>query len=475
MAPQQDRAGQDRGSWAEVLTGRYGIYTFVLNLGVTLFGINLFVVATVMPTVVADLGGMSYYAWAFSLFAVGSIIGAAGAGPLRDVVGIRGAYVGAGLLLGLGLAGSALATSMPSLVGWRLLQGIGGGALGSLAYAIVASVFPERLRSRELSIVSTIWAIATVGGPGLGAFFAAPGAWRGAFWLLLILTLAFCWLAWRHVEGDGGHGDWSRIPFARLGLLALAVLLMSATSLTRRGAVQAMLVLAALAAVAAAFARDARAEHNIFPRRVTSLADELGATYWIFFWVSVVLAFTNTYTTLYLQKLHGVEPLAAGYLFSIQSLMWTVSALLIADVRAALLPAAIVAGLALVVVSAIAVALTVGTGPVAVIAIALFLSGTGMGIMNNPAIQHIIAVAPEAERHIAGASVQAVRNIGLSFGAAVSGLVAANAGLTDTSPPDTIATAMEWVFGVNVLVAATALGIAVVVLDRRRRMAGRSV
>ncbi len=452
-----------------MLTGRYGLYTFILNLGITLFGINLFVVATIMPTVVADLGGVGYYTWAFSLFAVGSIIGAAGAGPLREAIGVRGTYVGAGLVLALGLAGSALADSMPTFVAWRLLQGIGGGAIGSLAYALVASIFPERLRSRELSIVSTIWAIATVGGPGLGGLFATPGTWRNAFWLLMALTLVFAWMAARYVEGERGHGALSRLPYARLALLAVAVLLLSSTSLTRHPSFQALLVATAMVATVTAFRRDASAETSIFPRQVTVITSELGATFWIFFLVSMVLAFTNTYTTLYLQKLHGITPLTAGYLFSIQSLMWTVSALVVADLRSSLLPAAIIAGLVLVVLSSIAVAVTVATGPVSVIFAALFVSGLGMGVLNNPAIQHIIAVAPPGEQRTAGASVQAIRNIGLAFGAAAAGMVAAGAGLDDNAEVATVARAMRWVFAVNVAVSASALAVAIWMFVRRGR------
>ena len=73
----------------------------------------------------------------------------------------------------------------------------------------------------------------------------------------------------------------------------------------------------------------------------------------------------------------------------------------------------------------------------------MFISGTGMGIMNNPAIQHIMGVASDKERHIAGASVQAIRNIGISFGAALSGMVAASAGLVDNAPREVVANGYE--------------------------------
>ena len=68
-------------TWKELFSRRYIIYTFILNLGMFLFAVNQFVVATILPSVVKDLGGLDYYTWAFSFFAVGAIVGAASAGP----------------------------------------------------------------------------------------------------------------------------------------------------------------------------------------------------------------------------------------------------------------------------------------------------------------------------------------------------------------------------------------------------------
>jgi len=113
---------QAAGSWAEVCKGQYAIYTLVLCLGMLLFAINQFVVATVMPSVVADLGGVSYYTWVFSLFAVGAVVGAASAGQLREAFGVRGAYAGAGLRRGL---------CQSRAVAWRVLESVRAG--GSIA------------------------------------------------------------------------------------------------------------------------------------------------------------------------------------------------------------------------------------------------------------------------------------------------------------------------------------------------------
>ena len=465
-APHRD-APKEASSWAEILTGRYGIYTFILNLGMLLFAINQFVVATIMPSVVADLGGVGYYTWAFSLFADGAIVGAASASSLRDAFGARRAYAGAGLLLSIGLVGSALATDMPTLVGWRLIQGIGGGAMSSQAYGLIATIFPQRLRGRVLTVISMIWGFATLGGPGYGALFAEVGLWRGAFWSLAPLTIVFAFLVWRFVEGEDRRGGLSRLPFWRLVLLALAVVLLSATSLIHAFWLQGILVIASIVMAVIAFVRDARAERNMFPRQVTAVTTELGALYGIFFSVSVVMAFFLTYTTFYLQALHGVTPVTAGYLFAIQSFMWTGSALFVSTIRPSLEIVSIVFGLILLLLASIGIAVTVDFGPVILIAIFIGGSGAGIGFINNPAIQRIIAVAPELEKQMAGTSVQAIRNIGVSFGAAAAGMVAVSAGLIDGADRAIIAFAMEWVFGASFVVAAMALVIAIPLLVRR--------
>ncbi|NKB59047.1 MAG: MFS transporter [Alphaproteobacteria bacterium] len=457
MAPAEATDDDAPGRWSEIFVGRYGIYTLVLNLGMTVFAVNQFVVATIMPTVVADLGGLDYYTWAFSLFAVGSIVGAASAGPVSDAFGMRRVYAGAGLVLAIGLAGTALAWDMQSVVAFRLVQGIGGGAVASLAYGLVAVVYPQRLRGRVLGFVSGIWGFGTAAGPALGGFFAAPGLWRGAFWTMMALTLVFVVLAWHYVDGRRGHGRLSDLPFWRLSFLALAVLIMSATSLIDMNWLRLAMFAVALVIAAIAFHRDARSAHNMFPRKITAFTSELGASYWILFLVSIVITFINTYTTFYLQVLHGIAPLTAGYLLAIQSAMWTVAALCLTGVKRTTEPYLIAAGLLCMLLAAVAIALTLEGGPVLAIAVAVGISGTGMGLLNIPAMQRVIAAAPENEKQLAGTSVQTVRNIGISFGAAASGMIAAMAGLVDGSSREGIVHAMQWVYGVNIGFAVVAL------------------
>ncbi|MGE0744052.1 MAG: MFS transporter [Rhodospirillales bacterium] len=445
------------GSWRELFVGRIGVITGVLSTGMTLFAINTFVVATIMPTVVRDLGGVDFYSWAFSLFSVGAIVGAASAGPLRDALGARRSYALASVILAIGLTGGALAPDMPSFVATRLLQGIGGGAVASQSYGLVALLYPRHLQSRMLSVISTIWGVATVAGPGYGGVFAEGGLWRAALWSLVPLAIGVAVVGWRYIAGGAGHGRLSEMPYWRLALLAVSVLLLSVATLTNAHWLQLVLVAVSIGLAAVAFVQDARAERNMFPRQATAVLTEIGAAYWVLFLASIVLTFVNTYTTYYLQALHGIAPFTAGYLFSIQSLMWTVGALAVATVPRTWEVPSIVAGLALILVACVAIALTVVPGPVWAIAVAMAISGTGIGLMNNPLIQRIITAAPEAERHVAGTSVQTVRNIGVAYGAAACGMVAAAAGLIDGAPRAVVADAMQWVYRVNVVFAALSL------------------
>jgi hypothetical protein len=76
-----DRPDKSRGPWAEIFVGQYGPITFVLILGMALYAVNQFVVATIMPSVAAELGDVYFYTWSFSLFAVGAIAGSASNKP----------------------------------------------------------------------------------------------------------------------------------------------------------------------------------------------------------------------------------------------------------------------------------------------------------------------------------------------------------------------------------------------------------
>jgi MFS family permease len=457
------------GRWADILSGRLGMYTLALNLGTILFAISTFVVVSIMPTAAADIGGLRYYAWTFALFSVGSVIGAAGTGPVREAHGHRKTFIGAGLIFVVGLFGAGLAPNMETVVAWRLIQGFGGGAIAAQGYALIAQMYPENLRGRALSTLSTAWGTATILGPAFGGVFAEFGSWRGAFFALGGLGLVFAYLAYRVVpESEAGHGR-VRFPVTRLGLLAASVLGLSATSQFDDNLARAVLAVVSVAVAGIAFRRDARAEQNLFPRQAVNLGTEMGATFWVMMLSTMTMVFINLYITLYLQKLHNVTPLAAAYIYVINSMAWSTVAFFIATWHGRKEEAAIVIGLCLLLIGLAGLAYVVETGPVYLIAGLFVVTGTGMGFINNSLIQRAIAIAPPEERARTGSSVQTLRTVGYSFGAAMAGLVAAVAGLTDDAAPEILGPAMRWVYGSGTAFPALALILAMFLFAHGRR------
>jgi hypothetical protein len=205
-----------------------------------------------------------------------------------------------------------------------------------------------------------------------------------------------------------------------------------------------------------------------------SLATEVGAAYWMMLLFSIVSTFVNVYAPLHLQRLHGMSPLIAGYLCAIPSFTWTFTAIAVATLQGAKQTFAISSGVALIFIGAVGLAFTVVPGPVWAIVLSMSALGFGIGAMNNPTIQRTIQAVPDSEKHIAGTSVQTIRTLGISFGAAASGLIAVAAGLvTDDVPRDVLADAMGWVYGINVVFGLlTLLSLIPFLAGYRKRIAG---
>ena len=458
----------EKGRWVELLRGQLGVYTLVVNLGVFAFSINTFVVAGIMPTVVADIGGMRLYAWTFALFSVGSVIGAAASGPLAGMLGLRATNIWGGAIFLAGLVAAALAPTMEMLVAVRFLQGLGGGILASQGYAIIATLFPERLRGHGIVFTSTAWGCSNALGPAVGGVFAEMGQWRGAFWSLTPLVLAFIVLAARSLPGRDATARRMKLPYRRLAMLAASVLLLSWTSQADDVLVRAALIVAAVALAVATFRRDAHATNPIVPPGMLDATRELGQLSWILLLNSTVVTFVNTYATLHMQVLHGATPLVASYFYVAVSAGWSVSSFAVPNWRGRRELFGIVLGLAIVLAGSLATGYFVIQGPIWVIVASMFVLGIGIGFMNSLVMQRAIRAAPPERRQLAGGAVQTMRNLGIAFGAAAVGLVAVSAGLAaDTATPEMVARAMAWVYGGAGVVALVSLLFAVPLMVKR--------
>jgi MFS family permease len=156
-----------------------------LVLTITFVASEALAVVTIMPVVARDLGGLRLYGWVFSGFMLGSVVGIVAAGREADRRGPAVPFVAGVVLFGSGLALAGLAPSMGVLVAGRVMQGLGAGAVPSVAYATIGRSLPEALRARMMAVLSTAWVVPGLVGPAISAEVAHLFGWRWVFLGLL--------------------------------------------------------------------------------------------------------------------------------------------------------------------------------------------------------------------------------------------------------------------------------------------------
>lgn len=216
-----------------LFSGANAMRALVLAGGVVLHAVNVYIVTTILPTVVQDIGGLDLYAWNTTLFVVASILGSALSPKLLALTGPKGSYAVAALIFAVGALVCALAPNMSLLLFGRFVQGIGGGFLFALAYAMIRLVFAEPLWPRAMALVSAMWGVATLAGPAVGGVFAQWEMWRAAFGLVALIAVLFAALALVVLPKREQHAAAvSKVatPVIQLLLLTLAVLAISAGS-----------------------------------------------------------------------------------------------------------------------------------------------------------------------------------------------------------------------------------------------------
>jgi MFS family permease len=194
-----------------------------------------FITATILPSAIAEIGGLAIYAWASTAYAVGSILGSAASSVVALKVGTRRGVFLAVAVFVAGAAICATAPSMSAVVVGRGVQGLGGGVLIASAHSLVRELFPQTLWQRMLTAISCAWAIPALGGPVVGGVLAGLGLWRAAFWVMAPIALVAGAFTWSILPRSESHDTRAtRVPFGRLALICLSVLCVGSIANTRR-------------------------------------------------------------------------------------------------------------------------------------------------------------------------------------------------------------------------------------------------
>jgi MFS family permease len=407
----------------------------VLTSGVVLHSLFMFITATVLPSIVTEIGGVTFYAWVTTFFGISSIAGAMMTpAVLRSTSPDRGYQTGLLFFL-LGSVICACASDIAMVILGRSLQGLGGGLMAALATTLVPVLFSETLRPRALALISSMWGPVALIGPLIGGYFAHVGFWRGTFWVVVPVTCVL-WaighqvLPRRRLDSDNREVMLLGAETLRLSFILGGALILSLASVASDPSHLIVGTGLASAFVFSAIRLDRRASHRLFPSGAFDLKDQVGVISASM--VLLVLAVgAGPFIPYILIVAHGVSVILAGYVAALSSLSWSIAALVSATFGKKMARRMVAASPLCVLIAMLGIAWGLWLGNVSVTAIAWSLFGTGVGIAWPHLASQLIGVSKSEERSMAGGFVTTLQILAGTFGAAFAGLVANLAGLGD--------------------------------------------
>ncbi len=403
-----------------------------LMLGMALAAIDGTIVSTAVPQIVGDLGGFTVFSWLFSGYLLAVTVTLPLYGKLSDTFGRKPVLI-AGIILFL--AGSLLcaaAWNMAALIAFRIVQGLGGGALQGTIQTIAADLYPLKERPRIQARLSTVWATSSVAGPVAGGLLAGYADWRWIFLINLPVGAVALWLVVRHLQEPSRprpatrpRVDWAgALAVFATGALLLTALVQGGVawpwfSAPSLGLFGASALLAALTVVI-----ERRAAEPIIPgwvwrrRTIASVNLALGA-------MGLLMVAPTVFLPTYAQSVLGLGPIAAGFVLSVMTLSWPVSAAFSDRVynrigfrRTAML------GMGAALLILLAFPLLPYPGEAWHPALLMLLLGAALGLFQLPLIVGVQSTVGWAERGTTTASVLFCRQVGQSIGAALFGAIA---------------------------------------------------
>ncbi|HNA87912.1 MAG TPA: MDR family MFS transporter [Anaerolineales bacterium] len=416
------------------------LVTIGIMLSLFLASMESTVVATAMPTIVGQLGGLEHYSWVFSAYMLASTTTVPLYGKLSDLYGRRNLYLFAMILFLAGSMLSGLSQSMTQLIFARALQGIGAGGVMPLAFILIGEMFTLEERSRMQGFFSGVWGVSSIIGPLLGGFLVEKLSWHWIFYINVVpglLAASLVGLAWRDSARNSAKPV---IDYAGAALLSASIVSLLMGLMDTKSATSLSLIGLSIVLFIALMWVESRAADPILPIKLLR-HDRLfltAITHGVF--SGWALFGSISFIPLFVQSVLGTSATQAGITITPLLLGWVASSIIgtrlllkVGYYRLVLI------GTSLLVVGAFFMSRIDAETSQRFIMFFVTLMGIGMGFSIPP---YLIAVQTTVERRFLGtatSTMQFSRSIGgtlgvSAMGAALSARLAANLGASGLSP-----------------------------------------
>jgi len=451
----------------------------MLSMG--LIAIDATILATAVPSVVNDLGGFSQFPWLFSVFLLAQAVTVPIFAKLSDSYGRKPVIITGIAVFLVASVLCGFAWSMPALIAFRALQGLGAGAIQPTCMTIIGDIYSLEERAKVQGYVASVWAISSVVGPTLGGVFVDFLDWRWIFFVNVPLAVVAGWMISRHfhesVERVKHKVDVAGAVLLTLGSSLLILGLLEGGVLWSWLTVPGIGVPALGIALVVAFGFvERRAAEPILPTWVlknrllitTSLASLA---------VGAVLIGLTSYVPLYAQSVLGHSALVAGFALAALTLGWPISASFAGRIylRIGFRSTALI-GTVVAVVGVAGLTLLRPTSSIWQVGVTCFVIGLGMGLVAAPTLIAAQSSVGWSVRGVVTGTAMFARSMGSALGIAVFGAIA-NAGLgnhvgggnattASAIAPSLMATALQHVFLASAI-AAVGMLLAVLLMPRK--------
>jgi EmrB/QacA subfamily drug resistance transporter len=411
---------------AAPLTRTQLLVTAGIMAAIAVAALDSTVVGTAMPTIIGQLGGLSEYAWVFTAYLLTSTTTVPIFARLADIHGRKPVFMVGLALFVIGSVLCGTATSMPALIAFRALQGIGAGAVQPISFTIAGDIFTPRQRARMQGLFSGVWGVSAIIGPALGGVITTTVGWPWVFELNLpvgILAGSIIWFAFHErFERHPQPIDWLGAVLLSSSIVLLLFAVSEGGELFGWTSLIVLAMLAGSVGLFAAFVVDTRRTEAPLIDLDLLRSPLVRAGVGIGTLAGIVMFGVTTYVPPMVQGVHGGTPLEAGAAVAAMSIGWPVASVIAGRllIRIGARPI-VLAGSGMLVLGSLLVTQVGAIDSLAFVTVACAITGVGMGLVSTTLLVVIQGAVEWRRRAVATGLVLFSRTIGGAVGVGVMG------------------------------------------------------